>query len=94
MLAFLWFLYLHFRDLLGFIYLHHLFSVGKGSQGATTGNTDYLDASKSPVAGGGDTGSPRPGSATSSASSQPTGPRQQKPGHGQKKKKKKGPKGW
>ncbi|XP_045189095.2 signal recognition particle subunit SRP72-like [Mercenaria mercenaria] len=68
--------------------------IGKGSQGATSGNVDYLDASKSPIAGGSDTSSPRPGSAATSTSSAPAGPRQQKPGHGQKKKKKKGPKGW
>ena len=63
------------------------FSTGKGPQGATGGNVDYLDASKSPIAGGGsDTGSPRPGSATSPL---PQGPRQQKPASGQQKKKKK-----
>ncbi|KAL4231087.1 Signal recognition particle core component [Mactra antiquata] len=68
--------------------------IGKGSQGTTFGNVDYLDASKSPVAsGGGDTSSPRPGSATSTASSAQSGPRQQKPGHQQKKKKGKGGKG-
>lgn len=70
------------------LYLDCIFYIfsGKGSQGATTGNVDYLDASKSPIAsgGGGDTSSPRPGSATSSTQS---GPRQQKPGHQQKKKK-------
>lgn len=72
----------------------HYFNLisGKGSQGATSGNVDYLDASKSPVAGasGSDTSSPRPGTASSSASSVPQGPRQQKPGQAQKKKKKKG----
>ncbi|WAR22360.1 SRP72-like protein [Mya arenaria] len=69
--------------------------IGKGSQGATTANMDALDASKSPTmgaSGGSDTSSPRPGSASTTASV-PQGPRQQKPTQAQKKKKKKGGKG-
>lgn len=67
--------------------------IGKGPQGATSGLTDSLDASKTP---GSDPNSPRPGTASSPSPSAPSpapaaqGPRQQKPAQAQKRKKKGG----
>ncbi|XP_061171362.1 signal recognition particle subunit SRP72-like [Saccostrea echinata] len=68
--------------------------IGKGPQGATSGITDSLDASKTP---GSDSSSPKPSTATTtSPTTAPSpapaaqGPRQQKPAQAQKRKKKGG----
>ncbi|XP_048746270.2 signal recognition particle subunit SRP72-like [Ostrea edulis] len=67
--------------------------IGKGPQGATSGVTDSLDASKTP---GSDPNSPHPGTASTTSTTAPSpapaaqGPRQQKPAQAQKRKKKGG----